>query len=531
MSTMNYVIGSGPSGVACASALLQRGRRVVMIDAGITIETRRAAAVSCFLSGPARACPDTAPWLAESDAEAQHKIPRRLLFGSDFAFQGAEEHLNIDSDGVGLQPSLATGGLSNVWGAAVLPYAEADIEDWPIGAGELRPHREACLNLLGVSAAEDDLAALLPLDAPAQNCLALSAQADALRKSLHRNRDALRREGIHYGQARIAVETPAADGRSGCIYCGMCLSGCPYDKIYCSTRSLADFRRNANFVHETDIVIVSVMEAVDKVVARGYRRLTREPVEFQADRMFLACGVIPTTRILLKSRDLFDQPTVVKDSQYFLLPVFLHTRVVDVRAERLHALSQLFIEISDNDISPHLVHLQVYSYNRLISAKLRATFGALAKSAPGLIRAAENRLMLIQGYLHSRHSSAITATLRRDGRFEMRAKINPETRRIVKRVARKLLRQAGRLGVTPILPLLEIAEPGRGFHAGGTFPMRLNPGPLESDLLGRPFGWKILHAIDATVLPSIPATTITLSVMANAHRIASQATLLDGANV
>jgi choline dehydrogenase-like flavoprotein len=28
-----------------------------------------------------------------------------------------------------------------------------------------------------------------------------------------------------------------------------------------------------------------------------------------------------------------------------------------------------------------------------------------------------------------------------------------------------------------------------------------------------------VHAVDATVLPSIPATTITLTVMANAHRI------------
>jgi hypothetical protein len=27
---------------------------------------------------------------------------------------------------------LARGGLSNVWGAAMLPYRDADIADWPI---------------------------------------------------------------------------------------------------------------------------------------------------------------------------------------------------------------------------------------------------------------------------------------------------------------------------------------------------------------------------------------------------------------
>ena len=39
------------------------------------------------------------------------------------------------------------------------------------------------------------------------------------------------------------------------------------------------------------------------------------------------------------------------------------------------------------------------------------------------------------------------------------------------------------------------------------------------DPLGRPQGWSRVHAVDASVLPSVPATTITFSVMANAHRI------------
>tara|TARA_B100001013_G_scaffold181209_1_gene109024 strand:- start:234 stop:398 length:165 start_codon:yes stop_codon:yes gene_type:complete len=45
---------------------------------------------------------------------------------------------------------------------------------------------------------------------------------------------------------------------------------------------------------------------------------------------------------------------------------------------------------------------------------------------------------------------------------------------------------------------------------------------LSTDLLGRPKNFKRIHCIDASVLPSIPATTITLSVMANAYRIVSE---------
>jgi choline dehydrogenase-like flavoprotein len=57
--------------------------------------------------------------------------------------------------------------------------------------------------------------------------------------------------------------------------------------------------------------------------------------------------------------------------------------------------------------------------------------------------------------------------------------------------------------------------------------MRENPQQFESDCLGRPHGWTRVHVVDATVLPSVPATTITLSTMANAHRIGWEAVALD----
>ena len=44
-----------------------------------------------------------------------------------------------------------------------------------------------------------------------------------------------------------------------------------------------------------------------------------------------------------------------------------------------------------------------------------------------------------------------------------------------------------------------------------------------TDRLGRLHGLSRIHVVDASVLPSIPATTITFSVMANAHRIGIEA--------
>ena len=44
-----------------------------------------------------------------------------------------------------------------------------------------------------------------------------------------------------------------------------------------------------------------------------------------------------------------------------------------------------------------------------------------------------------------------------------------------------------------------------------------------TDHLGRLYGFKNIHIVDASVFPSIPSATITYSIMANAYRIGHHA--------
>jgi hypothetical protein len=255
---------------------------------------------------------------------------------------------------------------------------------------------------------------------------------------------------------------------------------------------------------------------------RGTDGAAREPL--RAERVFLACGVVSTTRLLLASLDAFDRPARMLDSQYFLLPL-LHLRGAgDPQREALHTLAQLFIEIRDPRVSARNVHLQVYSYNDMYRDLLERLAGPLRRVLGAPTRALLSRLSIVQGYLHSDDSRAIRVTLRRGEaapRLVLEAESNPATRRTLHRVVAKLARHARDLGALPLWPLLQVAPPGRGFHSGGTFPMRATPGPFQSDVLGRPHGFERVHAVDSSVLPSIPSTTITFSVMANAHRIGS----------
>lgn len=522
VAIMYYVIGSGPAGAACAQALLARGVTVTMLDAGLELEPDPAAAIRRL--GEKNPADWTAAdrQLIRGNVDPSAKgIPLKLLFGSDFPYRETTDLIPWQSAGAGIQPSLALGGLSNVWGAAMLPHRDKDIEDWPIKNADLAPHYEAVTGLTALAAGNDDLQEWYPLYCAQPQSLRLSQQAGILLRNLESHRDPLRARGWRFGRARVAVRGQDSAADRGCVYCRECMSGCPYGCIYNSADTVRVLQRDPRFTYQRDIIVTRLAEEKDRILLSGIERKSRQPVSFTGQRAYLAAGVIPTARILLRSQAAYDRPVVLRDSQYFLFPLLLARGTPSVREEALYTLSQLFIELDRPEISPHTIHLQVYTHSDIIGLALRKTLGPLKWFAPAL----EQRLLIMQGYVHSKESSSVAMTLRKNGDrdvLHLETRHNQMTRSIVKKVVSELLKHARPLGGLAVPPLLQMAEPGRGFHSGGSFPMRERPADLETDPLGRPHGWSRLHLVDASVLPSIPATTITFSVMANAHRIGSQ---------
>jgi ferredoxin len=496
---MHCVIGSGAAGVACAKAILARGGQVLMLDAGLELEPERAQ-LACQLAAtkPSAWTDGNIAALKGGMTAGAKGIPHKLLFGSDFPYRDTQEQTPWKSRGVSLYPSLALGGLSNTWGAAMLPHRDEDVADWPVKNADLAEHFRAVSAFTGLAAEHDDLEELFPLHCANPGPLRPSVQADSVLR------------------ARVAVRA------AKCEYCGLCMYGCPYGCIYNSADMVREMRAGKNFQYQGDVIVTTVREDGGKVFITGFNRRTRAPLSFEADRVYLAAGVIPTAQIILRSQSAYDRPVKLLDSQYFLFPLMLARRTPKVETESLYTLCQLFIELCNPRISRRTVHLQIYTYNDLIGQAVRKTFGPLARPLEILARQLEQRLLIVQGFLHSDESSSIAMTLKRNGDkdcLHLDALSNPETRRTVNRVLREMLRQMGRIGGMVLPPMLQFAEPGRGFHCGGSIPMRREPKPFESDCLGRPHGWTRIHAVDATVLPSVPPTTMAFCSMANAHRI------------
>jgi ferredoxin len=519
------VIGSGPAGVAASWALLGAGCRVTMVDAGLRLEkafTKKLAALQHVDPAEWNRSPAADFLRIGVDAQAGG-IPLKLAYGSDFPYKSVAGAPVLNCEGVSTHPSLAQGGLSNVWGGAMLPYRSADIEEWPVSLAELDPHYRKVLEKVPLSGRHDDLATEFPLYGD-PSPLPSSSQARGLLRRFKNNRDALRKKNIVGGASRLAV---LSNADHSCVSCGLCMYGCPFNLIYCSAGSLKGLLAHPDFTYLEDIYIQRVAEDNGAARAAGFEIGNGTPISLEADRLFLACGVIGSTTILLRSFDAYAKPVRLLDSQYFLQPALTLDGGKCVLIEPLHTLAQAFLEILDESISRYTVHLQIYTFNDLYDAALHAAAGRLYPFVPKKLLL--QRLIVLQGYLHSSESSEMGLELDRGHQGEIvriGRKENPRTVQSIKSVQRKLLGTASLTGFIPLTPMLRPGKPGRGYHTGGSFPMRPHPVGFQSDSLGRPAGFTRIHLVDSSNFTSIPSTTITLTVMANAHRIGTNASRL-----
>ena len=521
---MNYVIGSGPAGVAAAASLLEQGLTVTMLDAGGELEP----GIQSGIERLARQQPED--WSApERDALKgplrynTEGAPLKLAFGSDYVYRGVDALQPVVTNGVDAYRSLATGGLSMLWGGAVLPYSDADFEGWPVDAAAMSRHYVSALEMTGLAAEHDALSSIYPLHIPPTTRLDLSMQARFMVERLTRHAAYLEGRHIHFGRSRLAISQPAHSVGS-CVHCGMCLYGCPYGLIYSTQMTLRTrLAASSRFTYVPGFVVRRVIEHRGTVTIEAVSRPASTPQRFEASRVYLAAGAVGSTAILLDSLRAQGEPVTLRQSDHFLLPLVLRGFSGRPSRERLHTLSQLFIEILDRSVSAHSVHLQLYTYNDFYVRMAKDRLGPLYPAAAPIIERLIERVVLVKGYLHSEESSGIRAILQRHpggSALHLDAVANPASDRTIRRVTRLLRENGGRMGASPIPFGFRKGLPGSGVHVGGSFPMRRHPTGFQSDVLGRPAGLTRVHVVDSTVFPTLPAAPPTLTIMANAFRIA-----------
>jgi choline dehydrogenase-like flavoprotein len=526
------VVGSGLSGFAAAHALAERGFHVTILDVGETLEEHRAAVVARLHDLPREewSAEDLA-FLGENPTIVTGSLPKKVHFGSDQIYAERRPFAPITTmvDGRAPAPTFTKGGFSTVWGGASLPIDAVDMTDWPVSRAELDPYFQRVADLMPLCGGTGTLSAAFPPYKEPLGNLHPSPQGQLLLEDLERAAPRLARTGTLYGKARLAIHTSASEGGVlPCNGCGYCFTGCVRGSIYSTLPQLDGLTRRTHVEYRSGIYVDTVGEAGRDAVVEGVDLAANEKVRFTFDAVFLAAGPLNSTRVLLRSRGLFNRLVTLKETQKFVLPMLRLRGAPSAIEHSTVTMAAVFLETKVRALSDHWVHAQIIPMNRLVFDAGPLPGKTLA-GAHVLWRPALRHMMVAWCAMHSDHSSTVELTLRRDpaggpDRLELNPRESPVARAAARTVAWDLFRKGLMFNTLFLPPLMKPANPGSEAHCGGSFPMRKTPrDPLDSDALGRPFGWTRIFAVDSSVLPSIPGTTLAFSVMANAYRIASEA--------
>jgi ferredoxin len=522
------IVGSGPAAAGVALALAGHSDvEITVIDIGVRLDAPQQQVVSQLAARTPEtwAAGDVAQITAQPVSVQERGLPEKRAYGSDFPFRDVGQLHGVVAD-PHVQRTLisgAYGGFSNTWGAQVTPFPAAALAMWPANGRPEAAHYEAVLAKIPHAGEHDDLEAHLPLLGSPAPLPPPSARAALVLDAYARHRDAANRLGVRVGKARLAFDSAA------CVRCGLCMTGCPYSLIYSSASTFDALRASGRVTYRDGLLALSAGEIGGVPYVLAKELASGRVQRFDADRVFLACGAIGTTRLVMQSLQLFDEPVLVQEPAQFIIPFASARPTPDPTIEPQFTLNQLNMLVALDGVGRALSQLHFYTYNPAFADALpRVLHG---RWAGPVVTQLLRRLCVTIGYLPSWESprlcvtapapsgpandDVVPVTLTREPTDWHN---NAMLRRVLARVAR-----AGRhLDLWPLLPLMTMADGGKSYHWGGSFPHKSAPARMHaSDVLGRVGPWERTHLVDASVFPNVASTTYMLTIMANAYRIAS----------
>lgn len=527
MSTA-LIIGSGPAAAGAALALTAvPAQEVTVVDVGATLESDLNTSLARLAATAEEAwSPADVALIARQPQHAGARpgvLPEKRIYGSDFPFRDVGQLDGITALG-DANPSVvsgAYGGFSNVWGAQAMPFSEATFDLWPVSLGEMRPHYAAAMDEMTLAADQDDLAELFPVCDGARPLPPPGARTERVLRRYRGQRALVRSHGITLGRARLAFRAES------CTRCGLCMTGCPYGLIYSSAHTFDRLRAQRRIVYRPGLLVVHLdeVDGAPHAIVRhaGTGRLER----LTADRIFVACGGIGTTRLVLGSLGLLNRAVQLQESVQFVVPTISRHPVHDPRSLRDFTLNQFNMVFDATGEGLDLCQVHFYEYNPAFLTSLPAPLRSPA--AGPLTRALLRRISVGLGYVPGWAAPRVAAVARRAGMgtdqlpaLEISREGSDRWPPMLRDLVRAMLCVGPALDLWPVVPMISLSAAGKSYHFGASFPHGRFRSTTTTDRTGRLGAWDNVHLVDASVFPVVPATTFTLTIMANAHRIASE---------
>jgi ferredoxin len=441
--------------------------------------------------------------LNDSDSRLRSHPGSKLKFGSSFCYTSpavfSDPNFEVVSH-LGTFPSLATGGLSHVWGSIAFPFTHGDVAEM-----DTKISTKDYLDLervLQISGRDDDLSKIYEIAGKLNAPVKHSNLTESLDKQKHKERGWFEKNLFTLGTPRVAVETT---GPNACQACGLCATGCVWGSIWDSEKALEKLKSECNFVHSHGAVASRITQ-----MGNSYEVELMDGTRLHSRRIFLACGAISTTILLMKSK-LIPEEVYLEDTQLSILPgIALHGKQTDSN----FVLSQYILHSAQPNGKTD-AFIQITGFNQDLVRRVRG-LSPISKIVPKFLLNYFFRFIAISMIFQNSESSGRLAFVRQGSQILIEGDTNGLIPYLNSRNSKKLSSALLKIRIVPLRFLSQIVEVGESYHLGN---LQLRD---RTPVLGRNGSvpnTRNLFVVDSCALEIVAPGPITYPAMANAARI------------
>jgi choline dehydrogenase-like flavoprotein len=529
------IVGSGPAGANAAKRAIEEGLSVTLIDFGVDEPELAESIPPQSFSALRRSDPNQrryflgeafeSEWVRNDRTGAHFTAPRAYIT------KHVEELLPFESETFFPVQSLALGGLAVGWGAGCYTYERFELQRAGMPAADMSTYYDDVVRDIGVSGAStDDTSPYVMATKFAQPPSEIDTNAKSILELYNRRRSELHLMGFHLGRDPIAMLTKAVSKpgieRHPNLYTDMDFYGTSDYSVYRPKYTIMELQQHSMFCYHPGALVDRFEEKDEGVVISYLDYRSKEARTIAAKKLLLAAGPINSARIVARSRGMFGvELPIISNHMHYMPCVNLRMLGRPVN-ERRHSLGQLIAVFAPLHRESERVVAGLICYRSLLHHRIIREM-PLPPSLGLIVSRILISSLIIVSINHPETRSrtkwirlekrAIGDTLVANYEWDQR------DRSAMAADVRGVIRCLWKLRCVPLAVFSTPA--GTSIHYAGTIPVAAaeQEWPFTSDFRGKLRGSRHVFLADSSTWNYLPAKAPTLTIMANARRVAHEA--------
>ncbi len=507
------------------------GRKVALVEIGYSQDQPPQFDASKTFSEIRRTDPNQQSYfLGDNPVTAlrnQGRAGPHLTPGRQYMIRNMDQLFPLESDSFLPLQSSGMGGLGVSWGANCFALEDFELERIGIAAAAMPGYYASAAAEAGVSGPTDD--ALAPMIANLdhgviQPPLPLDTNAETILRRYQAKAERYQASGIYLGQSLLAMLSQNLGDRKANLQTDMDFWGDAGRSVYRPRYTIEKLKSYPNFTHLTGRLALRFQPGQDAVTLEC-RNLENGAAEtISARKLLLAAGAINSGRLALaSSRDYQSRLPILCNPNHWVAAVNLSMLGKPAR-DRRHSLSQLTVLMRAECDGPDYVLAQIYSYRSLLLFRLLKDIPLPPKQGLLFLRLLATAFTCVNIHFPDRPGADRWIQLEaRDSGDVLRASTSysDSEKAWIQRHEGRLLRFLVGLRCIP----MGVNKPlhGASIHYAGTLPYAEEDRPYTTAADGRLHHAPNVYIADGSSWRFMPAKGLTLTLMANARRVAAQA--------